>query len=49
SVPAQEQGYKEIRAELVGHADYRKTRELIISRIGDNDNITAIHWSIDSQ
>ncbi|WP_223655748.1 hypothetical protein, partial [Escherichia coli] len=20
-----------------------------ISRIGDNDNITAIHWSIDSQ
>ncbi|MEA7586026.1 hypothetical protein ONO39_26565, partial [Salmonella enterica subsp. enterica serovar Anatum] len=36
-------------AELVGHADYRKTRELIISRIGDNDNITAIHWSIDSQ
>ncbi|MEX8990944.1 hypothetical protein AB8G35_19245, partial [Salmonella enterica] len=22
---------------------------LIISRIGDNDNITAIHWSIDSQ
>lgn len=49
SVPAQEQGYKEIHAELVGHADYRKTRELIISRIGDNDNITAIHWSIDGQ
>ncbi len=32
SVPAQEQGYKEIRAELVGHADYRKTRWIFPSR-----------------
>ncbi|EJR2496936.1 MgtC family protein, partial [Salmonella enterica] len=49
SVPAQEQDYKEIHAELVGHADYLKARELIISRIGDNDNITAIRWSVNEQ
>ncbi len=45
SVPAQEQGYKEIRAELVGHADYLSS-EAVISRMSDNDNITAIHWAL---
>lgn len=45
SVPAEEKGHKEIRAELISGTDHRKTLELIMSRIGGHENITSVRWS----
>ncbi|WP_369698711.1 hypothetical protein [Photobacterium damselae] len=38
SAAAKEQGHKEIRIELVGNTDCRKARDLIMSRIGGDEN-----------
>ena len=47
SITAQEQGHKEIRIELVGNADYRKARDLIMEKIGGHENITSVRWAIE--
>jgi hypothetical protein len=47
STAAKEQGHKEIRIELVGNTDCRKARDLIMSRIGGNENITSVRWCVE--
>jgi putative Mg2+ transporter-C (MgtC) family protein len=47
SIAAKEQGHKEIRIELVGNTDSRKARDLIMSRIGGDENITSVRWCVE--
>jgi len=47
SIAAKEQGHKEIRIELVGNADFRKARDLIMARIGGQENITSVRWCVE--
>lgn len=44
SVSAEVKDHKEIRAELLSGADYRKMQELIMNRIGGLEYITSISW-----
>ena len=41
-----ESGYKEIHAEVISSADSRKTFDLIMSKIGVNESITSVRWSL---
>ncbi|WP_044611899.1 MgtC family protein [[Enterobacter] lignolyticus] len=41
-----EPGHKEIHAEVISGADSRKTLDLIMSKIGVNESITSVRWSI---
>ena len=47
STAAKEQGHKEIRIELVGNTDCRKARDLIMTRIGGDENITSVRWCVE--
>jgi putative Mg2+ transporter-C (MgtC) family protein len=47
SIAAKEQGHKEIRIELVGNTDHRKARDLIMARIGGDENITSVRWCVE--
>ncbi|MBF8461334.1 MgtC family protein [Klebsiella pasteurii] len=47
SIAAKEQGHKEIRIELVGNTDHRKVRDLIMARIGGDENITSVRWCVE--
>lgn len=49
SVSAKEKGHKEIYAELISGVDYRKTLDLIMSRIGGHENITSVRWSTEGR
>jgi len=47
SIAAKEQGQKELRIELVGNTDSRKAQDIIMSKIGGDENITSIRWCVE--
>lgn len=47
SISVEGKGHKEIRAEIISGADNRKMMNLIISRIGEHENITSVRWVVE--
>lgn len=45
SLSSEEQGHKEIRAELLSSADYKKTLSRIMTVIGGHESITSVQWT----